>query len=99
MIRRKLTYACLLSVAVLASSVAAQGPASVKPESAGLSSDRLNRIGETVQRNIDDKRIAGAVTLIMRHSQVAWFKAQGMQDREAGKPMQPDTIFRICSMS
>ena len=29
----------------------------------------------------------------------AWFKAQGMQDREAGKPMRPDTIFRICSMS
>jgi CubicO group peptidase (beta-lactamase class C family) len=30
---------------------------------------------------------------------VAWFKAQGMSDREAAKPMQPDTMFRICSMT
>ena len=30
---------------------------------------------------------------------VAWFKAQGMMDREAGKPMRPDTMFRICSMT
>jgi len=59
----------------------------------------LERISKTVQKDIDDKRIAGGVTLVMRHGQVAFFKAQGMQDREAGKPMRPDTIFRICSMS
>jgi CubicO group peptidase (beta-lactamase class C family) len=35
----------------------------------------------------------------MRHGQVAWFRAQGMQDREAAKPMRPNSIFRICSMS
>src|SRR5208337_4259721 len=46
-----------------------------------------------------DKRIAGAVTIVLRHGQVAYFKAQGMQDREAGKPMRNDSIFRICSMS
>jgi CubicO group peptidase (beta-lactamase class C family) len=52
-----------------------------------------------VQRSIDDKRIAGAVTLVARRGHVAWFKAQGMADREAGKPMRPDTMFRICSMT
>ena len=77
----------------------AQELPSVKPESVGLSSERLERISKAVQKDIDDKRIAGAVTLVMRRGQVAWFKAQGMQDREAGKPMRPDTIFRICSMS
>jgi CubicO group peptidase (beta-lactamase class C family) len=30
---------------------------------------------------------------------VAWFKAQGMMDREAGKAMRPDAMFRICSMT
>lgn len=72
---------------------------SAKPEAVGLSSERLQRIGAAVQRDIDDKRIAGAVTLVVRHGQVAWFDARGMADREASKPMQKDSIFRICSMS
>ena len=71
----------------------------VKPETVGLSSERLERIASTVQRSIDDKRIAGAVTLVARRGHVAWFKAQGMADREAGKPMRLDTMFRICSMT
>ena len=70
-----------------------------KPESVGLSSDRLNRIATAVQHDIDSKRIAGAVTLVARRGHVAWFKAQGMQDRENNRPMRPDTIFRICSMT
>jgi CubicO group peptidase (beta-lactamase class C family) len=70
-----------------------------KPESVGLSSERLERISTVVQRNIDDKRIAGAVTLVVRRGHVAWFKAQGMMDREAAKPMPTDAMFRICSMT
>lgn len=69
------------------------------PESAGLSSERLARIGTVVQRDIEEKRIAGAVTLVWRRGHLVWFKAQGSMDREANKPMQTDTIFRICSMS
>ena len=57
------------------------------------------RISSAVERSIDDKRIAGAVTLVARRGHVAWFKAQGMADREAGKPMRPDSMFRICSMT
>jgi CubicO group peptidase (beta-lactamase class C family) len=72
---------------------------STKPEAVGLSSERLERIGAVVQRNIADKRIAGAVTLVARRGHVAWFKAQGMADREAGKAMAPDSMFRICSMT
>jgi CubicO group peptidase (beta-lactamase class C family) len=77
----------------------AQDQPVVKPETVGLSSERLERIGKTVQRDIGDKRIAGAVTSVIRHGQVAWFRAQGMSDREAGKPMRTDSIFRICSMT
>jgi CubicO group peptidase (beta-lactamase class C family) len=79
--------------------ITAQEPTVVKPESVGLSSERLERIGKAVQKDIDDKRIAGAVTLVMRHGQLAWFRAQGMSDREAAKPMRADSIFRICSMT
>ncbi len=89
----------LLVVAFLGAFAAAQDFPAVKPESVGLSSERLERIGTAVQQTIDDKRIAGAVTLVMRHGKVAWFKSQGMMDREAAKAMQPDAMFRICSMT
>ena len=77
----------------------AQDLPTAKPESIGLSSERLERIGAAVQHDIDNKRIAGAVPLVIRQGRVAWLKSQGMMDREAGKPMRPDAIFRICSMT
>src|SRR5690349_15168726 len=86
---------CLLAICLAA---AGQGLTLAKPESVGLSSDRLQRIATVVQRDIDQKRIAGSVTLVARRGHVVWLKAQGMQDREASKPMQTDSIFRICSM-
>lgn len=36
---------------------------------------------------------------MVRRGKVAWFKAQGMADREAAKSMPPDAMFRICSMT
>ena len=84
---------------ILITAAAAQDLPTAKPETVGLSSERLERIATAVQRSIDDKRIAGAVTLVVRHGKVAWFKSQGMIDREAAKPMRPDAMFRICSMT
>jgi CubicO group peptidase (beta-lactamase class C family) len=89
----------LLGFLVLNLIVLAQDIPAAKPETVGLSSDRLERIATAVQHNIDDKRIAGAVTLVIRHGKVAWFKAQGMADREASKSMPADAMFRICSMT
>jgi CubicO group peptidase (beta-lactamase class C family) len=89
----------LVASFAFASAAVAQEFLAVKPEAVGLSSERLDRIGNAVQHSIDDKRIAGAVTLVMRHGQVAYYKAQGMADREAAKAMPRDAIFRICSMS
>jgi CubicO group peptidase (beta-lactamase class C family) len=90
---------CMLAMWMLAACAAAAELPAAKPESVGLSSERLERIATAVQRSIDDKRIAGAVTLVARRGQIAWLKAQGMMDREAGKPMRNDAIFRICSMT
>jgi CubicO group peptidase (beta-lactamase class C family) len=91
-----LSLLCLLLWTALG---AAQSFPSATPESVGLSPEQLARIGTTVQRDIDDKRIAGAVTLVLRRDHLVWFKAQGMADREAGKAMRTDTMFRICSMT
>ena len=95
---RRIIFPAFFCALVLSAAVAQEVPV-VKPETVGLSPERLERIAGTVQRSIDEKRIAGAVTLVAHRGHVAWFKAQGMADREAGKPMRPDTMFRICSMT
>jgi CubicO group peptidase (beta-lactamase class C family) len=69
------------------------------PEDVGLSSQRLERIASAIQKSIDDGRIAGGVSLVARHGKIAYFKAVGMADRDAQKPMRTDSIFRMCSMS
>ena len=97
--RNRRLVAVLLGFFFLNLVAVAQELPSAKPESVGLSADRLERIATTVQRNIEDKRIAGAVTIVVRHGKIAWLKAQGMADREAAKPMPTDAMFRICSMT
>ncbi len=79
--------------------VATAAGAMTTPEEVGLSSERLERIGNAIRHSIHEGRIAGGVSLVARHGEIAYFKALGMADRESKKPMQKDAIFRICSMS
>ena len=69
------------------------------PESVGISAERLHRVDELVQRNIDAGEISGAVTLVARNGQIVHLAAHGVMDVASKKPMQPDTVFRIASMS
>ena len=69
------------------------------PEEVGLSSERLTRIRPAVGKHIGDDKIAGAVTLVARRGKVVHLECVGLMDRESNKPMQPDTIFRIYSMT
>lgn len=69
------------------------------PQSVGLSSERLQRVHELVERTIAAGEIAGAVTLVARNGQVAYLEAQGVMDLQSKRPMQPDSMFRIASMS
>jgi CubicO group peptidase (beta-lactamase class C family) len=97
--RRTYISPVLLILVMAAAAAVGQDLPAARPEAVGLSSERLARIGTAVQRDIDDNRIAGSVTMVIRRGHVAWFKAQGMMDREVNKPMRPDAMFRICSMS
>jgi CubicO group peptidase (beta-lactamase class C family) len=69
------------------------------PQSVGLSSERLARVHELVERTIAAGEIAGAVVLVARNGQVAYLEAQGVMDLTTKRPMQPDTMFRLASMS
>ncbi|MDH4138691.1 MAG: beta-lactamase family protein [Anaerolineae bacterium] len=69
------------------------------PEEFGFSPDRLKRIDAVMQRYVDQKTLAGIVTLVARRGGVVHFEKFGYQDVETSKPMELDTIFRIYSMT
>jgi CubicO group peptidase (beta-lactamase class C family) len=71
----------------------------VKPETVGLSSSRLERIKPVMQAYVDQGTFAGILTLIARQGQVAHLETFGWQELETRRPMSTDTIFRIYSMS
>jgi CubicO group peptidase (beta-lactamase class C family) len=71
----------------------------VKPESVGISSERLKRLDTCMQGYVDRQQFAGIVTLVARHGQVAHFEKIGWQNLAAKQPMAADTIFRIYSMT
>jgi CubicO group peptidase (beta-lactamase class C family) len=69
-------------------------------KTAGFIAGRLDRITEHLQRNyIEPKKIAGCQVLVARGGDVAFRRSLGMADRERGKAMADDTIFRIYSMT
>jgi CubicO group peptidase (beta-lactamase class C family) len=70
-----------------------------KPESVGMSSERLARLDSGMKSLIDQGRLAGTVTMVARHGKVVEFAALGKRDLAANAPMQKDSIFRIYSMS
>ncbi len=69
------------------------------PEEAGVSAERLERIRPVMQSYVDDGRISGFLTVVARRGKIVHFETIGMQDIENNKPVEPDTIFRIYSMS
>ena len=48
---------------------------------------------------VDDKTVAGVVTLVAHGNDIVEFDAQGMADIEAARPMRKDSIFQIMSMT
>src|SRR5499426_1752166 len=71
----------------------------VNPETLGLSSTRLARIGTHLQRYVDAGKDAGALALVARRGQVAYLEPFGHLEIERRRPVTPDSIWRIYSMS
>ena len=70
-----------------------------KAEGVGMSSEKLEHIGKTMRRLIEEKKIPGTVTLVARRGEVVHFEANGLRDVERNLPMEKDSIFRIYSQS
>ncbi|MDE2364279.1 MAG: beta-lactamase family protein [Hyphomicrobiales bacterium] len=70
-----------------------------KPEKIGLNEKALDRLGETLKREIGEGRMPGAVAMIARRGRVGYFEAFGKRDPGAADAMEKDCIFRIYSMT
>lgn len=71
----------------------------VTPEQVGLSAARLDRVRTWMHQWVDSGKLAGMVTCVMRKGQLAFAEVYGKADVARDKPMRPDTIFRIYSMT
>lgn len=57
------------------------------------------RIDRAIDSAISDNRLVGTVVLVARDGEIAYRRAAGHLDREAGTPMREDAIFRLASVS
>jgi CubicO group peptidase (beta-lactamase class C family) len=71
----------------------------VDPAEVGLAPDRLRRIDEHFTRYVDDGRLPGWLITVSRRGRVAHLSCYGSRDIEAGLPVEPDTLWRIYSMT
>ncbi|HEU4486422.1 MAG TPA: serine hydrolase domain-containing protein [Povalibacter sp.] len=66
---------------------------------ANVSTERLARIDELLKQYIDQNLIGGAVALVLRDGEPVYEKAAGWSDKESGRRMSTDTLFRIASQT
>ncbi|MCC6279824.1 MAG: beta-lactamase family protein [Saprospiraceae bacterium] len=70
-----------------------------KPESVGISAQRLARIDSMCLRAVANGEVPGMVALVARHGKIVYHKAFGMADNPAGRVLKRDDIFRIASQT
>jgi CubicO group peptidase (beta-lactamase class C family) len=87
---------CSIILALFVVTLSAQHPA---VSGSALSTERLARLDKVMQQYVDENRIAGVVALVLRDGQPVYERAVGWSDKEAGRKMTTDTIFRIASQT
>ncbi len=92
------TLALLAALPWCVNQAAAQTARPVEASSA-FSAERLARIDGVLQQYVDNGELAGAVALVLRDGQPVYERAVGWSDREAGRRMSTNNIFRIASQT
>lgn len=70
-----------------------------KPENADFSSERLQRLEKAMHAEVDNKKLAGTVTLLAKNNKLIHVDVYGHQDLATNTAIKKDTIFRILSMT
>jgi len=71
----------------------------VDPAEVGIDPARLDRIDKHFARYVDTGRLPGWLITVSRHGKLAYVSSYGSRDVEAGLPVEPDTLWRIYSMT
>ncbi|MEU1203038.1 serine hydrolase domain-containing protein [Streptomyces sp. NPDC005813] len=71
----------------------------VEPGEAGLDGKALDRLDGHFAGLVDEGRLPGCLVALSRHGRVAHLTTYGLRDREAGLPVEDDTLWRIYSMT
>jgi CubicO group peptidase (beta-lactamase class C family) len=71
----------------------------LEPEKAGFAPGRLDRIDRHLARYVDDGLLAGWQLAVSRDGTLVHHATYGRRDREAELPVEPDTIWRVYSMT
>jgi CubicO group peptidase (beta-lactamase class C family) len=69
------------------------------PGEVGVDAAALARADRHLARYVDDGRLAGWQLLVTRRGRVVHAAVHGSRDLEAGLPVEPDTLWRIYSMT
>lgn len=97
---KALNHVFLFAVLVLLTgTVAAKELPDSKPERVGLSSERLERLTDLMNARVADGTMVGGLGMIARNGKIVYTKTYGQADREVGRAMTEDAIFRIYSMT
>ena len=68
-------------------------------EEVGMSSERLKRVGDCLDRAVENDQLPGIIAVAARRGAVVHHSLHGKMDIEAGRAMEADAIFRIYSMT
>jgi CubicO group peptidase (beta-lactamase class C family) len=71
----------------------------VDPAEVGLDAQRLRRIDAHFRKYVDDGRLTGWQVMVSRQGRIAHLSSYGHADKEVGRAVEPDTIWRIYSMT
>lgn len=88
-----------LSVLFVPADAVADSKGRAKPGSVGMSADRLALIGPVMQGYVDRGEVAGAVSLVARNGKIVYEDARGFADRETGRRLQMNSLFRLASQT
>ena len=69
------------------------------PATHGFDPQRLTRIDQLASHYLNAGHFAGLVTLVSRRGHLIHLGCHGFADAASARPMRPDTIFRIFSMT
>ncbi len=89
----------LLLIAIFTNALFAAAAEITVAEAEGFSPERLHKLHVALHAEVDNKKLAGTVTLLAKNNKLIEIDAYGHQDLATKTAMKKDTIFRIFSMT